>query len=167
VELLIIRHAIAYERDRHRWRDDGARPLSPSGMRRSRQAAAGLKLITKAPDRLLTSPLVRARQTARILTEVAGWPPAEESAELSPGAAVQSVFTLLAKDRSKRVAIVGHQPDLGALLTACLLGNHNGIPIDWKKNAVACVAFEDTVRAGRAALKWLATPRMLRGLRRD
>jgi phosphohistidine phosphatase len=167
VELLIIRHAIAYERDRHRWRDDGARPLSPSGMRRSRQAAAGLKLITKAPDRLLTSPLVRARQTAKILTEVAGWPPAEESAELSPGAAVQSVFTLLAKDRSKRVALVGHQPDLGALLTACLLGNHHGIPIDWKKNAVACVAFEGTVRAGRAALKWLATPRMLRGLRRD
>ena len=167
MELLIIRHAIAYERDRHRWRDDGARPLSPSGMRRSRQAAAGLKLITKAPDRLLTSPLVRARQTAKILTEVAGWPPAEESAELSPGAAVQSVFTLLAKDRSKRVALVGHQPDLGALLTTCLLGNHSGIPIDWKKNAVACVDFEGTLRAGRAALKWLATPRMLRGLRRD
>lgn len=167
MELLIIRHAIAYERDRHRWHDDGARPLSPLGMRRSRRAAAGLKLITRAPDRLLTSPLVRARQTAKILTEVAGWPPAEESPELLPGAAVQAVFTLLAKDRSKRVALVGHQPDLGALLTTCLLGNHSGIPIDWKKNAVACVAFEDTVRAGRAALKWLATPRMLRGLRRD
>lgn len=167
MELLIIRHAIAYERDHHRWRDDGARPLSPLGMRRSRRAAAGLKLITKAPDRLLTSPLIRARQTAKILTEVAGWPPAEESAELKPGAAVQSVITLLAKDRSRRVALVGHQPDLGALLTACLLGNHSGIPIAWKKNAVACVSFEGRARAGRAALKWLATPRILRGLRRD
>jgi phosphohistidine phosphatase len=167
VELLIIRHAIAYERDRHRWHDDGARPLSPLGMRRSRRAAAGLKLITRAPDRLLTSPLVRARQTAKILTEAAGWPPAEESPELLPGAAVQAVFRLLAKDRSKRVALVGHQPDLGALLATCLLGNHSGIRIDWKKNAVACVSFEGRARAGRAALKWLATPRMLRGLRRD
>jgi phosphohistidine phosphatase len=167
MELLIIRHAIAFERDRHRWRDDGERPLTALGMRRSRHAAAGLKAITKAPDRLLTSPLVRARQTAKILTETAGWPRAEEAPELLPGAAVQSVFTLLAKDRSKRVALVGHQPDLGALLTACLLGNHSALPIDWKKNAVACVCFKGSARAGRAVLKWLATPRTLRGSRRD
>ena len=82
MELLIIRHAIAFERDRHRWADDGARPLSPSGIRRARKAAAGLKELSKAPDRLLTSPLVRARQTAKILTEIAGWPRAEEAPEL-------------------------------------------------------------------------------------
>jgi phosphohistidine phosphatase len=167
MELLIIRHAIAFERDRHRWRDDGARPLTAVGMRRSKRAAAGLKAITKAPDRLITSPLVRARQTAKILTETAGWPPAEEAHELLPGAAVQEVFTILAKGRSKRVALVGHQPELGALLAACLLGNHAALPIEWKKNAVACVSFDGSVRAGRAVLKWLVTPRMLRGLRRD
>ena len=87
MELLIIRHAIAAERDAQRWHDDGSRPLSPLGMRRARRAAAGLRAITRAPDRLLTSPLVRARQTAKILTEVAGWPPAEEAAELLPGTA--------------------------------------------------------------------------------
>jgi len=167
MELLIIRHAIAAERDGQRWRDDGARPLTPLGMRRSRRAAAGLKMITRAPDQLLTSPLVRARQTARILTEVAGWPPAEEIPELLPGAAVQKVLTLLAKKRRKRIALVGHQPDLGALLAACLLGNHTALPVDLKKNAVACVLFQGPARAGHAVLKWLATPRMLRELRRD
>src|ERR1700687_2008872 len=86
MELLIVRHAIALERDDHRWRNDGARPLSPAGMRRARKAAAGLKEFSKAPEHLFTSPLVRAKQTAQILTDVAGWPLAEEAAELSPGA---------------------------------------------------------------------------------
>jgi len=121
MELLIIRHAIAFERGRDRWRDDAERPLSPAGIRRSRQAAAGLKEFSKAPDRLLTSPLVRARQTAQILTDVAGCPQAEEAAELSPREPALAVLTVLGKDRSKRIAIVGHQPGLGDLLTACLL----------------------------------------------
>jgi phosphohistidine phosphatase len=166
MELLIVRHAIAFERDRQRWRDDAARPLSPVGIRQSRKAAAGMKEFSKAPDRLLTSPLVRARQTAQILTDVAGWPQAEEVHELSPGQSALAVLTLLGKDRSKRVAVVGHQPDLAALLTACLLGEDGALAVDMKKNAVACVSFEDSARAGRAVLKWLATPRMLRGLRR-
>jgi len=168
MELLIVRHAIAFERDRHRWRDDGARPLSPAGIRRARKAAAGLKEFSKAPDRVLTSPLVRARQTAQILTDVAGWPQAEEAPELSPGAPAPAVLTLLAKNRVKLVAVVGHQPELGALLAACLLeGDGAALPIEMQKNAVACVSFDGSLRAGRASLKWLATPRMLRGFRHD
>jgi phosphohistidine phosphatase len=167
MELLIVRHAIAFERDRRRWRDDGARPLSPAGKRRARKAAAGLKEFSESPDRLLTSPLIRARQTAQILTDVAGWPQAEEAPELAPGAPALAMLTLLGKERSKLVAVVGHQPGLGQLLTACLLGDGGSLPIEMKKNAVACVSFEGSPRAGRAALKWLATPRMLRGFRHD
>jgi phosphohistidine phosphatase len=114
---------------------------------------------------LLSSPLVRARQTAKILTQVAGWPEAEEVLELSPEEPALAVLTLLARDRSKIVAVVGHQPGLGELLAACLLGEGGALPIEMKKNAVACVAFEGKPRAGHAALKWLATPRMLRALR--
>jgi phosphohistidine phosphatase len=165
MELLIIRHAIAFEGDRDRWADDGARPLSPSGVRRSRKAAAGLKELCKVPDRLLTSPLVRARQTARILTEVAGWPSAVIAPELTPGEGALAVLTLLGKDRSKRIAIVGHQPDLSALLSACLLKDGSNLPIEMKKNAVASLSFDGRARVGRAALTWLATPRMLRGFR--
>jgi phosphohistidine phosphatase SixA len=87
--------------------------------------------------------------------------------ELLPGTAPLKVLTLLARDRSKRVALVGHQPDLGALLSACLLGNQGVIPVDLKKNAIACVSFQGSARAGRAILRWLATPRMLRAMRRD
>jgi phosphohistidine phosphatase len=164
MDLLIVRHAIAYDRDRARWHDDAARPLSPAGIRRARKAAAGLKELTPRPVRFLSSPLVRARQTATILTEVAGWPEAEEIPELSPGEPALAVLTLLARERCKVVAVVGHQPGLGQLLAACLLGGGT-LPIEMKKNAVACVAFAGKPRAGHAALKWLATPRMLRALR--
>ena len=165
MELLIIRHAIAFERDRRRWPDDAARPLSPAGIRRSRKAASGLRELCKVPDRLLSSPLIRARETANILTEVAGWPRAEIAPELKPGETAVAVLALLGRDRSKRIALVGHQPDLSALLTACLLQDNNALPIELKKNAVACLAFAGRVRTGSAALKRLATPRMLRGFR--
>ncbi|MFL6602681.1 MAG: phosphohistidine phosphatase SixA [Steroidobacteraceae bacterium] len=163
--MLIIRHAIAFDRDRHRWQDDATRPLSPAGIRRARKAAAGLKKLTARPQRLLTSPLVRAKQTAQILSEVAGWPAAEETPELSPGQPALAVLDLLAQDRSKLTAVVGHQPDLGYLLAACLLGGGGSLAVEMKKNAVACVSFDGKTRAGHAALKWLATPRMLRALR--
>lgn len=165
MDLLIVRHAVAFERDRDRWRDDAARPLSPAGMKLARKAAAGLRALSKAPDRVLTSPLVRARQTAQILTQVAGWPRAEETAELAPGHPASAVLALIGKLRDKRLAIVGHQPDLGALLAACLLAERGTLSVEIKKNAVVCVSFASAPRPGGAALKWLATPRMLRGFR--
>jgi phosphohistidine phosphatase len=165
MELLVVRHAIAFERDGRRWPDDGARPLSPAGIRRARKAAAGLKEFSKAPDRLLTSPLARASQTARILTEFAGWPRPEEVPELLPGGTPQALWTLLGKDHSKLVAIVGHQPDLGALMADCLVGDNETLTIEMKKNAVACLSFKGSPRSGGATLRWLATPRILRGFR--
>jgi phosphohistidine phosphatase len=165
MDLLIVRHAIAYDRDPHRWREDADRPLSPAGIRRARKAAAGLKQLTLRPDRLLTSPLVRAKQTAQILVDIAGWPTPEETPELSPGEPALAVLTLLARQRTKLTAVVGHQPGLGQLLGTCLLGGGGSLPIEMKKNAVACVSFEGKPRPGHAALKWLATPRMLRALR--
>lgn len=165
MDLLIVRHAIAFDRDRNRWRDDADRPLSPAGIRCARKAAAGLKKLTARPGRVLTSPLVRARQTARILTDVAGWPPADEVPELSPGEPALAVLELLSRERAQLTAVVGHQPELGHLLGACLLGGGGLLPIEMKKNAVACVSFTGRPRAGHAALTWLATPRMLRALR--
>src|ERR1700753_2620372 len=101
MDLLIVRHAIAYERDRARWHDDALRPLSPAGERRARKAAAGLKELTSRPARLLTSPRVRAHQPAKILTTVAGWRVAEEIPQLSPGEPAAALLILLAGERGK------------------------------------------------------------------
>jgi phosphohistidine phosphatase len=166
MDLLIVRHAIAFERDRRRWRDDGARPLTSVGIRRARKAAAGLKKFSKVPDSLLTSPLIRAMQTAEILTEVAGWPQAVETPELSPGQPPLAVMSLLDRNGGRLVALVGHQPDLGYLLAACVLGGKGPLPMELKKNGVVCVSFDGSPGAGGGVLEWAATPRMLRGFRR-
>src|SRR5690349_4586538 len=120
MDLLIVRHAIAFERNARRWRDDGERPLSPEGMVRARKAAAGLKQVAERPQCVLASPLVRAKQTAAILTEFAGWPKAMECPALAPDASPEEVFTALAARKEKTVAVVGHQPGLGRLLATCL-----------------------------------------------
>ena len=166
MDLLIVRHAIAFERSSRRWRDDSERPLSPEGMARARRAAAGLKLIAERPLCVLSSPLVRARQTAAILAEFAGWPKAVECPALAPDEPPEEVFAALAAQRQKIVAVVGHQPGLGRLLAACLpaqvLGGANPEAFELKKMGAALVSFSGTPRAGGGILAWLVPPRILR-----
>jgi phosphohistidine phosphatase len=164
MDLLIVRHAIAFERNPKRWPNDGERPLSPDGMLRARKAAAGLKRITERPVRLLTSPLLRAKQTAAILTEFAGWPKAVECAELSPGQSPEGLLEVLRGSQDKRIAVVGHQPGLGRLLAACLPGGVRPEAFELKKMGVAFLSFAATPRAGHAVLHWLLPPRVLRSI---
>ena len=162
MELIIVRHAIAFERSARRWPDDGERPLSPRGVQRARQAAAGLKRLTQCPVRVLTSPLLRARQSAEILTRCAGWPAAVPCLLLAPGGSPERLLALLAGLRGARIAVVGHQPDLGRLLAACLPGETAAAAFRLKKMSVALVRFSGHARAARGTLEWLAPPRLLR-----
>jgi phosphohistidine phosphatase len=166
MDLLIVRHAIAFDRNSKRWRDDGERTLSPEGMVRARKAAAGLKHIVERPQCVLSSPLVRAKQTAMILTECAGWPKAVECAALAPDEPPEEVFAALAAQKEKIVAVVGHQPALGRLLAACLpaqvRGGVNPEAFELKKMGAALVSFSSAPRAGGGTLSWLVPPRVLR-----
>jgi phosphohistidine phosphatase len=164
MELLLVRHAIAFERDPKRWRDDRERPLSPRGIARARKAAAGLKRLTQAPARVLSSPLLRTRQTAAILTQVAGWPQAVPAARLAPGTRPEELLAWLASAGTARVAAVGHEPDLSGLLAVCL-GSGKPAALGFKKMAVALVRFRGAARAGGGRLAWFASPRVLRAAR--
>ncbi len=79
---------------------------------RARKAALGLKRLTPRPARVLVSPLRRARETAAILTRLAGWPGAAQCVQLRPGASPESLLALLARTRERRLAVVGHEPGL-------------------------------------------------------
>jgi phosphohistidine phosphatase len=162
MELLIIRHAIACERDTKRWPDDAERPLSAPGMTRARRAAAGLRRVAPRPARVLTSPLLRTRQTAAILTQFAAWPKATTCPLLAPGGSPDALLALLAGSASQRVAIVGHEPDLSHLLATCLSGNAGGAAFEFRKMGVALVAFDGRPRAARGKLVWFVPPRLLR-----
>lgn len=165
MQLLIVRHAIAFERDAKRWPDDGERPLTAEGVRRARRAAAGLKRITGRPGLVLTSPLVRARGTATILTQAARWPKAVDCDALAPGKSPEGVLEALRRKGANAgcIAIVGHQPGLGLLLALCL-GGARPEAFELKKGAVVCLRFEGPPRAGQATLAALLPPRISRKL---
>ena len=161
MELLVVRHAIACERDASRWTDDSRRPLSAAGERRFRRAVAGLAKVTQRPVRVFCSPYVRAVQTADVLAEVAGWPAPRTCDELIPGASTDAVLRVLRGCQVRRLAIVGHEPDLGELIVACLArGADFAFPM--KKGAVACLNFAKRPSRGGASLKWYLPPKMLR-----
>jgi phosphohistidine phosphatase len=165
MELLIVRHAIAFERNAKRWPDDGARPLSPRGVMRARRAAVGLKRIAVRPVRVFASPLERTKQTAAILTHYAGWPRAIPCPQLLPGESPQALLALLARTRGQRLAVIGHQPDLGRLISACLPGSPGGAAFELRKMAVALISFDGAPRASQGELRWLVAPKLLRSIR--
>lgn len=161
-ELLIVRHAIAFAKDARRWPDDSLRPLTARGRRRFRDAAAGLKGLTPAPDVVLTSPYVRARETADILVRQADWPEARDCAELEPDVHPREALKRVRSSSGARIAVVGHEPHLGHLIGLCLAGDAGALSVELKKGGAALLSFSDDVRAGAARLVWLAPPRLLR-----
>ncbi len=162
IEVILVRHAIAYERSRARWRDDRQRPLSPEGKRKFRAAAAGLAKWLPRADALLTSPLARARQTADILTQIARWPEAVDCPELAPQSRFGAVLAMLRTQQARRIALVGHEPNLSVLVSFCIAGPDSRPLVTMKKGAVACVLFPEEITAGTGTLTALAPPRALR-----
>ncbi|MEO8681890.1 MAG: hypothetical protein ABI665_22780, partial [Vicinamibacterales bacterium] len=125
----------------------------------------GLATIGVTIDLVLTSPLVRARETAMLLASNlrARKPPVEELDALAPGgrpAAIVEAITRHAK-RHRRLALVGHEPDLGEL-AARLLGARGSI--EFKKGAVCAIDVNAATPGGPGTLRWLLPPRVLRGL---
>jgi len=165
MDLLIIRHAIAFRRNKRRWPQDEERPLSPEGILRARRAAAGLKRLIGRPQRVLTSPLLRAQQTAALLAQSASWPHAVDCAELAPGRPPDAVLVMLQGAHEKLIAVVGHQPSLGELIALALQGHARPAAFELKKFGAALLSFSAAPRAGSATLSWLVPPRLLRASR--
>lgn len=165
MDLLIVRHAIAMERDAKRWPDDRLRPLSARGIARGNEAAAGLRRLTTRPALVLASPLLRAQQTAQILERYAHWPRAQASMALTPDAAPRELLGSLGRSAAGCVAVVGHEPQLSALLGGCLPGDAAS-GFAFRKMGVALVRFRGRLRPGRGQLVWLAPPKLLRAARR-
>src|SRR5205814_3002469 len=122
MQLLVVRHAVAFERSATRWPDDADRPLTPEGAERARKAAQGLKRIADPPARVLASPLSRAQETAAILTRLAGWPEASVCVQLLPGASPEELLALLARTRDRSIAVVGHEDRKSTRLNSSHLG---------------------------------------------
>ena len=155
MKLLLIRHAIAVEREAFEG-DDGKRPLTREGIGRMRRAARGLARLVPAIDVLASSPLERASHTARIVGGVYGIPSVVETATLAPDAAPAKFLDWLKRLQAgdeALIACVGHEPDLGRLATWLLSGGPRGF-LPMKKGGAALLDFSGTPKAGGATLRW-------------
>jgi phosphohistidine phosphatase len=159
LELYLIRHGEAEERGDD-YPDDTKRPLTRKGMAKLRKQARALNALGIGFDRNLTSPLVRTRQTAEILAQgLKPTPPLESIAALAPEGAPAAVIDAVGQHAKKgRVALVGHEPNLGEL-AAHLVGA--GAPIPFKKGAICRIDFEKFPPVEAGELKWFVTPKML------
>jgi phosphohistidine phosphatase len=162
-ELYLIRHAIAEERG-DAWPDDAKRPLSDEGTSRMRKAARGFERLGVSLDLVLTSPLVRARQTAEIVAAVMPQRPSIVTVDaLAPGGGYAALAAELEKHgRKNRIALVGHEPDIGEL-AARLIGSRHAF--EFKKGAICRIDVDEVPPAGPGELRWFLTPRILRGVK--
>ena len=163
-ELYLVRHAIAAERGPE-WPDDTKRPLTERGINRFKEAVKGLRSLDVTVDEIFTSPLVRARQTAELLASgVEGKPPVKVLDALAPGHSFTSVMTQLAKAaKRRRVALVGHEPDLGEL-AAHLIGA--GRALAFKKGGICRIDIGSLSSRRAATLVWFFPPNVLRRVKR-
>jgi phosphohistidine phosphatase len=163
-EIYVVRHDLAEERG-EAWPDDTKRPLTEEGMHRMRKASRSLARLGVEIDVVLTSPLVRTRQTAEIFASAFSPHPAVVNLDaLAPDGGASAVIAELDKYSKKRhIALVGHEPGVGEL-AARLLGTRH--PMEFKKGAVCRIDFDALPPKGPGTLRWFATPKILRNLKK-
>jgi phosphohistidine phosphatase len=163
-EIYLIRHGVAEPRG-DAWPDDSKRPLTAEGIKRMRRAARGLARLGVTLDVVLTSPFVRTRQTAELVAAAfSERPPIVAVDSLTPNGSFQALLADLEKQaRRSRIALVGHEPDLGEL--AARLGGMRQA-LEFKKGAVCRIDIDTIPPAGAAALRWFMTAKMLGAMKK-
>ena len=160
IELYLLRHAHAG--DPATWTgEDEVRPLSDKGEKQADRLGAFLAGIGFRPDAIITSPKLRAAQTAEIVAKHLGIQISFDD-RLAAGFDVEALETLL-RDAGDpvRPVVVGHDPDFSDVLAE--LSGASQLPMP--KGALARVDIERPLRAGRGTLHWLVPPDLLRPAR--
>lgn len=165
MQLLVVRHAAAEDKDAFAasGRDDALRPLTADGVRKMRRGAHGLKELIPTIDLLVTSPLTRARETAEIVRREYEIDRVETADVLEPGLEPRDVAAWLAQYRDGVVGVVGHEPQLGRLVTYLVSGiDRPGVEL--KKGGACLLEFESEPHAAGGTLVWAIPPGAFRDL---
>ena len=166
MNVYLMRHGIAQARNDPEVSSDDDRELTKKGAKKARKAAKGLRSLKIPFDRIITSPLPRARETAEIVAKVFDMEEQiEEAAELTPQAPVESLAARLLEYRDcQELLLVGHQPFLGKAASLLLCRNESA-DIDLKKGGICCIELNELDMKKPGVLRWMLTPRQLRKLR--
>jgi phosphohistidine phosphatase len=162
MNLYIVRHAIAVERGTPGYEEDGQRPLTDAGRRKMKKIVKGLSQLDLDLDLILSSPYVRARDTAKIL---AGEYKLKGKVALSdnlipPGNFEKLIEEIHQKYNVNNLALVGHEPMLSSLVSWLTTGNTD-LRLTLKKGGVAFLSTDNLYQDGHATLEWLLTPALM------
>lgn len=171
IELYLMRHGVAADLGEGGIIKDEDRPLTPEGRIRMKQAAAGLRELSLKFNLILTSPLLRCRQTAEAVAEVMGLQHRVKIIEsLAPGRAFATsegghaeIFLELGAYQFDRALLVGHMPDLSEVASYLLAGNRN-LNIEFKKGSLCAIQITSIPPRGPGLLRYLLTPKQMRVL---
>jgi phosphohistidine phosphatase len=165
VNIYILRHGIAVERDEWDSKSDAERPLMAEGEKQLRKTCRALEKMKLDFDLILSSPFARAKQTAEI---VAGELKRrlKFSDELQPSGSAKKLFRQLTdlEPAPENILLVGHEPYLSRLISLLISGDENAA-IDFKKGGL-CKLEVGKLRTGKCAtLAWLLTPKQMKRMR--
>jgi phosphohistidine phosphatase len=166
VEILVVRHAIAAEPVA--WaatgRPDSERPLTEKGRRLMRRNARGIAAAAPWLHAIASSPFTRALETATILAREYRELEVTAVTSLASGGSREELLEWLeSRDDEERIALVGHEPDLG-LFVGWLIGGNTIGAIEMKKGGACLLRFAGHPAPGKGALHWFLPPSMLRQL---
>jgi len=162
MDLYIVRHGIAIDREDPKCPPDPERYLTEEGVDKTRQVAKAIAALGVTPDLLLSSPYVRAMQTAEIFANALKYSKQKirRTDLLLPGAECSALFRELAKDKqSASIFLFGHAPHLDELIAAAFASKRHITAL--KKAGVAALQLK-RISPPSAEFLWLATPRLLR-----
>ena len=158
-----MRHGEAGEADSRRWPDDRQRPLTDAGRHEHARVAEALRRMGVRFDRLLSSPLTRARETAEITARVYGAPPPELTELLGDNAEPGSTLAGLAAVEASALLCVGHEPTLSRL-AALLISRDGSARVEMCKSGIAVIDCAGPAVSGRGTLRLHLRPPELIGL---
>lgn len=166
LDLFLIRHGIAAQRSSSIASEDTQRPLTAKGRKRVARIAESLHRLGYEVDWIVTSPLVRAAETAEIVAKSSRPSvPRDVCAALSPGGSPEDLWSFLASNpQHKRIMLVGHEPDLSEL-AALLIGAGAQANLGFKKGGCCLIRCDSPPSRARGQLVWWLTPRLLHAIR--
>lgn len=161
---ILFRHGIAVEWNE--WEgEDRTRPLTDEGIKKTHQAAQGLRHLDVGPTQLLCSPFTRTQQTAKIVQEVLGYSNDPQLCQelLSEASPELFVKFLTSFSRDETLLCVGHEPHLGYTAGVMVCGQPV-LGMSLKKAGACSIFFEGSPRPGAGILEWWLPPSHLRRL---
>jgi len=165
MNLYLMRHGVAVAADDPAVAQDSERSLSNKGMKRMRRAARGLQHLKIPFGAVLTSPVLRARQSAEIVAAALSMEAQlEETSGLAPESTVEHLlFSLTRYQDREHLLLVGHEPLLSRTMASLLCGSSGKImEIAVRKGSLCRIEVDGVPPKSAGILHWFLTAKQLR-----